>query len=121
MVGNIVLMQVGLTLLLSAALLLIGKTEALSALIGGMAAAAGNAFFAFWVFRSYSAQQPGKLLGSIYAAELGKLVLTGLVFLAAILWVKPISIAALLSVFFVVHLASSAIAALSGQHNITKS
>ena len=120
-VGKIVLIQCLLTLSISVALILISKTAALSALIGGFAAAAGNAFFAFWVFRRYSAQEPGKMLGSFYAAELGKLVLTGLIFLAAILWVKPLNIAALLSVFIVVHLASSVIAAQSGEQNKTKS
>ena len=45
--------------------------------------------------RSYRAQEPGKLLGRFYGAEVQKPLLTGLLFAVAILWLKPLSAGAL--------------------------
>jgi len=105
-VWRTVITQTLLTLLLAALLLFYGRTEAISGLIGGLAAVAGNGFLGFFVFQQYRAQQPGAILGKYYLAEIAKLAMTALVFLLVILYLRPISIAAMLGIFLIVHLAS---------------
>ncbi len=106
-VWQVILLQLGLTILVAAGLLMSDKVLSVSGLAGGLAATAGNAIFASVVFRRHSKQEPGRLLGSYYAAEFIKLALTALIFLIAILFFKKVSIAAMLGVYLVVHLAST--------------
>ncbi len=101
-----VLAQIGLTVSIAIGLLYFGNTEAISGLIGGMAAAAGNGILGFAVFRRYKNSQPGNLLGKYYFAEFVKLILTILIFLVAMLSLNAVSIVALLGGYLVVHLAS---------------
>ncbi len=106
-VWRTVIAQIVLALLASVLLLYWGVTEAVSGLIGGLAAAAGNGFLGFFVFQRYRAQQPGAMLGRFYMAEIARLALIGLVFLLSVLYLRPISIAAMLGIFLIVHLASA--------------
>ncbi|WP_051301795.1 ATP synthase subunit I [Sedimenticola selenatireducens] len=92
---------------LTAALLLLmvaGDVYAYSGLAGGLIATLANAFFAFRIFVRYTAQEPGRLLARFYGAEILKLVLTGLLFAGAILWIKPLSVGALFGIFLLVQL-----------------
>ena len=77
---------------------------AYSALAGGVIATVANAYFSKRLFSDYRAQKPGKLVAQIYSAELAKFVLVGLLFAAAVIWIKPLSAGALFSVFIIVHL-----------------
>jgi ATP synthase protein I len=95
----IVLGQLAISLLAALTLLAIGWIHAYSGLIGGMIAALANVFFASRVFVRYRAQEPEKLLGRFYGAELQKLVLTAALFAAAIIGVKPLSAMALFGVY----------------------
>ena len=91
--------------LLAALLLLpLGWVDIYSGLIGGMIAMLANAYFAARIFARYRAQDPARITGRFYGAELQKLILTGLLFAAAILWVRPLSIGALLGVFLFVQI-----------------
>jgi ATP synthase protein I len=56
------------------------------------------------MFGHYRAQEPGVLLRRFYGAEFQKLLLTGLLFAATILWVKPLSAGALFGVFLLVQM-----------------
>ena len=85
---------------------IIQSEAGLSALIGGGASLLGNILFAFWVFAPYKAQKPGGLLGRFYLAEIAKLLTIGLVFAAAIVWLKPLNAVALFGSFFVVQVLS---------------
>ena len=114
-IRGVVIKQLVLTMLISAAALLIGKDQAVSALIGGLGASLANAVFGFWVFSAYQAQKPGKLLGKLYMAEAAKLVLTGLIFLAAILFYANLSLAAMLITYFIVHVTASLLVAQYGK------
>jgi ATP synthase protein I len=105
------LSQLGLALVLAAVMLAVGRVESLSALIGGLIAAAGNAVFAFWVFGPYRAQQAGKLAARLYGAELAKMTAIALAFIGVFLWVKPISAVALFGCFLAVHLVPAVVAA----------
>lgn len=99
---RIVLSQLAATLLIAFLLLFWDRVFAYSGFAGGMIAALANGAFAFRVFVPYQAQQPGRLLARFYGGELLKLVITGLLFAAVILWLKPLSVGALFGVYFIV-------------------
>jgi len=115
-VWRTVIVQTGLALLLSLLLLYYGKAEAISGLIGGLAAAAANCLLGLLVYQRYRARKPGALLGRLYLAEFAKLAMTALVFLLAILYLRPISIAAMLGIYLIVHLASGFLMILFGRN-----
>ena len=96
--------QFAASFLLALLLLVIGWVHAWSALAGGLISALSNGFAAFRIFVAYRAQEPGKLVGRFYGAELGKLVLTGLLFAASILWIEPLSVGALFGGFLVIQM-----------------
>ncbi len=114
-IRSVVFRQLILTLLISAAAFLIGKDQAVSALIGGLGASLANAVFGYWVFSAYQAQKPGKLLTKLYVAEFAKLVLTGIIFLAAILFYENLSLVAMLVTYFIVHVTASLLVATYGK------
>ena len=78
--------------------------SAVSTLVGGMAAVLPNALFARVAFVSYRAQEPRGVLHRLYAAELLKLVSTGLIFASAVLCIHPINMGFLFGAFFLVQL-----------------
>lgn len=85
-------------------LVVAGDVFAYSGLAGGLIATLANTLFAYRIFVHYSAQEPGKLLARFYGTEILKLVLTGLLFAGVILWIKPLSVGALLGVFLLVQI-----------------
>ena len=99
---KIILWQVGATLVVALPLAVLGREHLWSGLAGGAIATLGNALFLLRVFVPYRAQEPGRLLGGIYGAELQKIILIALLFAAAITWLQPLSPIALFGVFFVV-------------------
>lgn len=101
---RVVLAQLAASFLIALAVLAFGSRYGVSALAGGTTAALGNALFAIVVFGRYRAQQPGQLVARFYGAELAKLIIIALCFTAAMLWLKPISILALLGTFLAVSL-----------------
>lgn len=107
---RLVIFQFMVSLIASLILIFPGWVHAWSGLVGGMIATTANAFFALRVFARYRAEEPGKLLGRFYGAEFQKLLLTGLLFAAAILWVKPLSAGAFFGVFLLVQMAPVLIA-----------
>jgi ATP synthase protein I len=98
-------------LVLALVMLLVGPVYAYSALAGGMIAAVANALFAGRIFADYRAQEPQLLLMRLYGAELLKLVLVGVLFGGAYLWIEPLSPGALLGAFLVVYLVPPVIVA----------
>jgi ATP synthase protein I len=102
--NRVVLAQSAVTLGVSFLLLLLDWVHAYSGLIGGGIATLGNALFAHRVFVRYQAQEPGRLLARFYGAEIQKLILTGLLFAAAVVWIKPLSLGALFGMFLFVQM-----------------
>jgi ATP synthase protein I len=105
-VWRLVLMQLGLSLLLAMVMLLPGRIYAISTLAGGVAATAANGAAALLVFRRYKASETSALMGRFYIAELARLVLTTVFFLVMILWLKPLSIVAMLGAYLLIHLST---------------
>lgn len=99
-----VLVQLAMTLVLSALAGLVSMDHMPSALAGGLIAAVANAFFSFWVFADYRAQHFNKLLARLYGAEIAKIILVGLLFAGAVQLINPLSGGALFGVFLWVHL-----------------
>ncbi|MES9955568.1 MAG: ATP synthase subunit I [Sedimenticola sp.] len=96
---RVILAQLATSFIAALALLAIGWVEAYSALAGGLTAVFANLVFAVVVFVRYQAQEPASMVARFYGAELLKLVVTGILFAAAIVWLEPLSIGALLGTF----------------------
>ena len=96
--------QLVTTLIAALLLILFGWVHVWSGLIGGLIATLTNAVFAARVFVRYRAQEPARLLGRFYGAELIKLVLTALLFAGVFIWLEPLSPGALFGVFLLVQI-----------------
>jgi ATP synthase protein I len=103
-VRRILWIQLLATLLVSGLLLVFGGVLAGSALIGGLIATLGHAYFAWKVFGKQQETQPEQILATYYRAEVGKIVLTVMLFIGAIVMIKPLSIVTLLGVYLFNHL-----------------
>ena len=96
--------QFVVTLVLSAFMLLFGWVAGYSALTGGLIASLANGWFALKVFRVDKVEHPGTLLTAFYVGEIYKFLLTASLFIMAFVWIKPINIIVLMTIFFLVHL-----------------
>lgn len=99
---RLILAQAVLALLLFMIAAPFGTVLALSALIGGGAAALGSALFGFWVFGRYRANEPGRLVARFYAAELLKLAVVLAVFGVTFAWFAAVNLIALFAAFLIV-------------------
>jgi ATP synthase protein I len=91
-----------------------GGLVTLSVLVGAGVCLLANRLFALWVFRSYRAQQPQRLLLRIYGAEAAKLALIIGLFGLAFVAIDGLNIPALLAAYLVIQVASTLIAAQFG-------
>ena len=98
-VRRIILIQMLATLVISVFLLVFDKVYAWSSLAGGMTATLANAYFAWKVFAKQQESEPEQILATYFRAEVGKIILTVLLFIAAIKLIKPISIVTLMGVY----------------------
>ncbi|MES9992589.1 MAG: ATP synthase subunit I [Candidatus Thiodiazotropha sp.] len=104
-IRTIVVLQFGAALSVGLVLLAFGKTVALSGFLGGLIAAAANGFFAYRSFTHYRAQDPQKIAGRMFGAEIQKLIVTGLMFGLTIVTISSLSIGALLGCYLFVQVA----------------
>ncbi|MCU7942131.1 ATP synthase subunit I [Candidatus Thiodiazotropha sp. LNASS1] len=104
-IRTIVALQLGAAVVVGLILLAFGKTFALSGFIGGLIAAVANGYFAHRSFTHYRAQDPQKIAGRMFGAEIQKLIITGLMFGLAIVTITPLSIGALLGSYLFVQVA----------------
>ena len=98
------LIQVLATVSVTVLLLVFKGQYAISSLVGGMIATLANAYLAWKVFRQPSEATPEKILASLYSAEVGKIILTVMLFTAAILMVRPLHTLVLIAMYFVVQI-----------------
>jgi ATP synthase protein I len=96
--------QLILTVVVSMSLLFVSVTAAYSALAGGLIAIVASTWFALKVFTARRTIEPAVELRSFYWAEINKIVLTGAMFIAVFLLIKPVNGAALLAVYFFVYI-----------------
>jgi len=95
-VRRILVMQLLIAALGSLVGLFFGGVYAGSALLGGLIATLANAYFAWKVFAKQKETTPEQILATYYGAEVGKIILTVMLFTAAIVMVKPLSMATLI-------------------------
>jgi len=86
-----------------------GWTAAYSALTGGMIATLANAWFAFKVLGPGQSDEPAVVLRGFYWGELNKILFTCAMFVAAFVLIRPVNAAALLAVYFFVHMTPVAV------------
>ena len=105
--------QLAITLILSA--ILLGWnwpgdwTAAYSALTGGMIATLANAWFALKVLGGKQPEDAVAALRGFYWGELNKILFTCAMFVAAFVLIRPVNAAALLAVYFFVHMTPAAV------------
>ena len=97
-IKRILLMQFTATIVISALLLVFNVIWFWSALIGGMTATLAYAYFAWKVFAKQETE-PGKILATCYGAVVSKIVLTIMLFIAAIVMIKSLNIIALMGMY----------------------
>jgi ATP synthase protein I len=101
-VKRVLVMQTGMTLVLTSLAFVFGSLIALSVLIGAAVCTLANGVFAFGVFGRYRAAQPGQLVMRFYAAEGLKIVVRLALFGAAIALIEGLNLPALLGSYFLV-------------------
>ena len=127
-----IVVQFVVTLVVTAALLIVDYTIAYSALVGGLIAALANAWFALKVFRGSSTsglneagldqagsnQTAETILATFYVGEIYKFLFTGAMFIMAFVLIKPISVVALLITYFLVHMTPAVVNVFSQDSSI---
>lgn len=101
-IRTIVALQFGVALGMGLLLLVFGASVGWSGAIGGLIAALANAYFAWRAFAPYRAREPERLARRMFGAEIQKLLLSGLMFVLAIVYISPLSMGALLGCYLVV-------------------
>jgi len=104
LVRRIVWIQLLASLVLAVLFLLLGWVYAWSALTGGLIATLANGYFAWKVFGKQRETGPEQILATYYRAEVGKIILTVMLFIGAVVMIKPLSMITLLGVYLFNHL-----------------
>jgi len=91
-------LQLLLLVILAGLLLVVERRLALSALAGGFIATSAHIWFA-WRALAGEPTEPGQILGMVYRAEVGKIILTVMLFIAAIVMIKPLSVVSLMAAY----------------------
>jgi ATP synthase protein I len=92
-----VLIPAGITLVVALALSLVGPTEALSSVSGGLIVVLANAFSAWRVFSPAKGESAELALANLYRAEVGKLLMMGALFIAVFAGWEDVNIAAFIA------------------------
>lgn len=96
--------QAVLILLVSAACLLLGAMEAYSALLGGLLYLVPNLYFTWRALGNRHDRSARHVLVSMYASEIGKMMLAVALFSATFLLVRPLSPFSLFGTFILLQL-----------------
>jgi len=93
-IGTLLLVQIALVGISSVLVLTLGSVQALSWFIGGTISIVSNSYLAFKLISRRSAD-PNRVLGMMYAGEIGKIVITATLFaiiFATQAWVQPLAL-----------------------------
>ncbi len=113
--------QLALTFVIASLLLAFNGFEpAFSALLGGVAYILPNAWFICFAFGDSGQATPRMVLRRFYLGEAGKLILTGLIFAACFVWIKPLHVIALFATFMVMIVVNLAGTALMNTQQVNK-
>ncbi len=99
-----IIAQLAVTSIIFILMVFVEWVAAYSALAGGLIATLTTAWFALKVFGANKRNEPVVVLRTLYWAEINKILLTGALFVAAFVLIKPVNGAALLAVYFLVYM-----------------
>ena len=99
---RLLLTQLIVLLVISALASVLGLSYLRDAFIGGLAALAGSAVFALWVFGRYRAQEPGRIVANFYGGELIKILVVVAIFASAMYGLPDLHPLAFFSAFLMV-------------------
>jgi ATP synthase protein I len=103
--------QLFLTIFTAAVLLLFfDLVTACSALAGGMISVLANAFFAIRLFSNAGSWQKDHIAASVYRGLIGKFLLTMVMFIMAVVLLKPLNMAVLFAAFLWIQISPAFIA-----------
>ena len=103
-IKRIVFIQFAASLIAGLLSLLINESWALSVLTGAMIASLSNAYFAWKVFSRQKETESAQILTTYYGAEVGKIILTVMLFVAAFNAIKPLNVVAMMGAYLIITL-----------------
>lgn len=98
----IILLQFVASFIAGASGLALSQSLAISLLAGGTIASLANGYFAWKVFARQQETESAQILSSYYRAEVGKIILTVMLFVFAISVIKPLNVIALMSAYLLI-------------------
>ena len=103
-IKKIVFIQFTAILMASLLIWLIDAALVISVITGAMIASLTNAYFAWKVFSKQKEAKSNEILITYYGAEVGKIILTVMLFVAAFNVIKPLNIVALMCAYLFITL-----------------
>ena len=103
-IKRIVFIQFAASLIAGLLSLLINESWALSVLAGAMIASLSNAYFAWKVFSRQKETESAQILTTYYGAEVGKIILTVMLFVTAFNVIKPLNVVAMMGAYLIITL-----------------
>lgn len=101
-IKKLVLLQFVFSFCISLCALVISQALAVSLLAGGMIACLANGYFAWKVFAKQQETESAQILSTYYRAEVGKIILTVMLFVFVISVIKPLNVIALMSAYLLI-------------------
>lgn len=101
-IKKLVLLQFAFGFFISLCALLISQSLAISLLAGGMIASLANGYFAWKVFARQQETESAQILSTYYRAEVGKIILTVMLFVFVISVIKPLNVIALMGAYLLI-------------------
>lgn len=98
-IKKIVLIQFVVSLMAGAISWFISQSDARAVFAGGLIASLTNGYFAWKVFSRQKEAGAAQILSSYYGAEVGKIILTVMLFVAAFNAIKPLNVIALMGAY----------------------
>jgi len=103
-IKRILSIQFVVSLLAGAVGWLFGELLAVSIVAGGMIASLTNGYFAWKVFAKQRETESAQILSTYYRAEVGKIILTVMLFVFVFNAIKPLNVIALVSAYLLITL-----------------
>ncbi len=98
-IKKIVLIQFVMSLFAGVISWFVSQSVALSVFAGGLIASLSNGYFAWKVFARQKEANSAQILTTYYGAEVGKIILTVMLFVAAFSAIKPLNVIALMCTY----------------------
>jgi len=102
----LVIQLIVVTLLAVVCAVTLGIVAAYSVLIGGMIALVANAYFTYKAFQLYGARSMTAIVQSFWAGQVGKMVVTAVLFALVFITVKPFDVVLLFLGYILIQLTS---------------